>query len=580
MYLLNSLCLSHLRRVAEYHSSSASPPGYGSSGSGAGPKGPFYTRSQGALEHAEKDGPPEAPPAIQALVSPLLALLQPASASGLTRATAQAGTGPSGEAMSSSQMPTTLALLIAPHICPILTAALLVFYEPVRLPAVHQADRAALMRTLNGLAPRVVLSALNGVLAFCRPDRRAQIGDAGPVFMSMAGENGSDSGAARGSVSAPSSRADEEWYHPYPPYLSTQTSRLLTTHLLRPGGIRALLENTLPIDAEGPIAGAGQSDVMAKARNVARMNSRGPELKGEEGGTERYVRHCVREAQIVFTPPSEGQDGQAQKEGQGQSKPAPRAWRVAIAEAILQLEEGKEGDIVRYGLAGPLVLSSSTSHGGTRSPDGNGSEAGHGHAHPLAQIRALALLQGILQHASPSAAFYRRVVDPILDALMLLVSPSASFNGGAAKSTVSATGKGQQADQISKLARNVILLYTDLVDPLAGADALYAACLINVQSAKWNVEPQPDLLLSGETDMEVEAGSETKPSKPTAWLEDVDRTQLLVHLQEKLSGVLDRPGAASGNGAILEVHWKILAEVRRVVQDRVKGLRETTTAKD
>ena len=178
-------------------------------------------------------------------------------------------------------------MLVAPQICPILLTSLLVYYDPVLAPPVYATQRAELLSTLNSLAPRVTLSALNGVLAFARPTNAIPAG----------GFTIADAQAGAGQPSRTPSKVDAEWYGSYPSYVPAQTSRFLTSQVLRPGGVRAVLENTLPVDAEGP----AQSDATgtAKAQGVARVLAHAP--PGVDRGI--YMRHVLREAQVIFSPP-------------------------------------------------------------------------------------------------------------------------------------------------------------------------------------------------------------------------------------------------------------------------------------
>jgi hypothetical protein len=547
--------------------------------------------------------------------------------------------------------------------CPIILASLLIYYDPVRDAATYRAERAELLGTLNSLAPRVTLSALNGVLGLCRHSKGNRASKTRAVETTLEAEEqdqASTSASAAPDASPPSALGgsgtgsgngdfleDADWQTTYPPYITSQTSRLLTLQLLRAGGIRALLENTLPIDADAPSASAGQSDVLLKARNVAGMISTGPDMalatlaEAGAGGRERYVLHCVREAQVVFayhpilaTDGAEQVRGQAGAEGTageergggvaGQSKPAPRAWRVAVAEAMLQLEAGPEGHVIRPALADVLVVRQNdpdkqAEHNGAGQRDSLAGDSQAQRIPPtlrvLAQIRALSLLQGILQHASPTMGFFKRVIEPILDSLMLLVSPDGTLLSRPEAASKADTLPGPdmayaeeklQQQEVSKLARNVILLYTDLVEPLQGAEALYAACLINVQSGAWN-QVEKEVRETTEREERSDAGTKQggiggkdasarnkSNGALTAWLDDVDRTQLLEHLAARLDGILGANGRSANmkcagddgehdglDGVLkggMSAQMIALRVIRRVVLDKMRRIRESAAA--
>ena len=73
--------------------------------------------------------------------------------------------------------------------------------------------------------------------------------------------------------------------------------------------------------------------------------------------------------------------------------------------------EGQQGgDIVRIGMTGVLVSDPATDTEQTKEAK---------KALNLARMRALALLQGIMQNASPTQEFYRRGLSPLLGTLMI-----------------------------------------------------------------------------------------------------------------------------------------------------------------
>ena len=614
MYILNTRCLQHVQYMSTVQSD-LDADRRDAIVSGTALTTPHSSASPSVTEES-----------ISATLIPLLSLLRPIPAPTPSPTAASSSSSSSAAPPPPPPHPPPLtnsrAMLGAPPAGALVCCIGDTFYNPSHPPAAYKKERTELLETINSLAPRVTLSALNGVLAFCRPGdappsyRKTGIGSDIASQSEKAGvstsvsQSGADSTADRAGPGR-RGKVDGEWYAHYPPYVATQTSRLLTTQLLRPGGIRALLENTLPLDAEGPDlssasssgsggdsanpTGPGSVSGSSKAHSVAKMIARGPTMstpsagaRGNGNGDERgrYVGHVLREAQVVFSPlelqPTLGNGGHAgngqdrkdkDKEQGGQSKLAPRSWRLAMAEAVLQLEEGKEGDQVRHAIAAVFTQPESRSGGeedddavdraGTAglagSGDSNQISAGQDQALPLqaralAQIRVLALLQGMMQHSQPTPAFYRRGISTSLHSLMLLVLPPPSLASHSATPAPPHISTLQNLIHLrSQLARNVILLYSDLIDPIIGADAMHTACMTNVRSGKWTVST-PNM-----------AGL-------TAWMEDIDRLALLERLVEMLEETVSR--SMDGQGAVLGVHVEVLEWIQGEVERRLRGLRE------